>query len=541
MNVRGWLSFVTLIGWPALSRAAGVTIADGEDWSLPAAVQPKPYSGLFTMNQISDHPLIRHTGFTLTWFDLNPREGVYDFQWVERRLAEAKARGGMVMFRLKSSVLDGDEQGTVNHQRQMIPQWVVDKHRPPTFRTRPGSTYAALWHPGVQAEWRRFILEFGRRGYLASPQCLGVYLHVFSPSRGEEFGLGDEQFTAEAKAAGLTADVLVDAVKFRIDTWREAAGVDARKIAFVNPGAIAGLPYPRGALLQHAFAQGLGWRGGFIEHYYYGALHPPLAGQVYTDEGYVRSDWNAPAVDGRIFSDENEETDEFGAARGRELAVMARSPYFRAAQVGMNFLWVTAKTIAWAGGDEGIAKWFTLVAGKGPRESPDAACWLREARVRGLGSDQPRPWKNLERMLLQRDLPGAMSVPDERYNLAYVQLKDRADPGEFTARRTDVANGQRRLAFRLDHEFRASLGGPVQIKVHYRDQTTATWTIRVATTGGASVDLEHVTGRGDGGWRTATFVCEPPFAPGALGPEVDFAVQVVAGGDVTVRYVRVIR
>lgn len=543
------ISFPSLLCWliPVavglfLPRACGdVTIANGEDWSLPAWVQPVPYSGLFAMNGNVSHPLIRHTGFTLTWFDLNPAEGVYDFRLVEKKLAEAKARGGMVMFRLKSSVLDSLEQGTVNNQRQLIPQWVVDKHRPPTFRTKPDKLYVALWDPGVQAEWRKFILEFGRRGYLRSPHCMGVYLHAFSPSNGEEFGLNNARYAAEAQAAGLTAETLMDCMKFRIDAWCEAAGPDIGKIAFVNPGGITGLEYPRAELLQYAFSRGLGWRGGFIEHYYYGSLHPPLAGQVYTEDGYMLSDWNSPAVDGRIFSDENEETDEFGRAAGKELAVMVRSPYFRAAQVGINFLWVSPATIDWVGGEEGIGKWYTLVAGKRPAESPDAACWLREARVRGLDGPEPRPFKNMERMLLQRDRPGAQSVPDELYDLAYVQLKDRADTREFTARRTDVARGQPALAFLLDREFRRSLRHPVQIKVHYLDKTKGRWTVRMAVAGGTTVDLGTVESRGDKKWRTATFTTEAAFVPGALGSEVDFTVQVLAGGDVTVRYVRVVR
>src|SRR5690606_38188833 len=95
-----WLTFVLAFASLAPRAGADVTIADGEDWSLPAWVEPKPYSGFFTMNSGVRHPMIRHIGFTLTWFDLNPREGVYDFHWVEEKLAEAKARGGMVMFRL---------------------------------------------------------------------------------------------------------------------------------------------------------------------------------------------------------------------------------------------------------------------------------------------------------------------------------------------------------------------------------------------------------------------------------------------------------
>src|SRR5690606_18517617 len=107
------------------------------------------------------------------------------------------------------------------------------------------------------------------------------------------------------------------------------------------------------------------------------------------------SDWSASLRDGRLWSDENEETDEYDqwpagttdAQKADALPLATRSPYFRAGQAGLNFLWVSPNTISWAGGDTGIANWFRLIAGKGPEESPDAAAWLREAKVRGFTGD----------------------------------------------------------------------------------------------------------------------------------------------------------
>ena len=521
------------------ARAAEPIVAEGEDWSLPGWVQPKPYSGFYAMNSRAEHPLIKHLGMTLTWKALNPAEGVYDFSVLEKYLDLAQQRGGMVLFRLKASVLDGLEQGVTGGERQFIPPWVVAKHHPATFHTRPDKLYAAPWNPGVQSEYRKLVLEIGRRGYLASPQFLAIYLHGISKSHGEEMSVPDERYVREAMAAGLTADVLLACWQARMDAWAEAAGRFSGKVIWVGTAEFKGLPYPREELDAYARAKGFGLRGGFIEHYFYGHLAPPVAGQSYVD-GHVVSDWSAPLRDGRYFGDENEETDEFGDAKGRELDVAVRSPYFRAAQVGINYLWVTRQTVEWAGGAKGIPGWFVNVAGKGPAESPDAACWLRETLVRGLGTPAPRPWKNLERMLGQRDVPGARSVPTERYAMPYVSLKVREDPGEFTARRTDRAGGQRALAFALEPAFRASLAGPVQIKVTYLDHAKTTWTVR-SVSGGKLADLGIVHGRGDGAWRTATFATDEPPSAGAWGQGMDFAIHALGDADVTVRFVRVVR
>lgn len=494
------------------------------------------------MNSGSTHALIRHRGMTLTWADLNPAEGVFDFSHLERQLEAARTSGGMALFRLKASILDGEEQGVVNRQRRFVPQWVVDKHRPPTFLIGPGKRYVAPWHPGVQAEFAGLVREIGRRGYLASPHFLAIYLHGISASRGEELNIKEETYTRAAQEAGLTPQTLVDCFRARIDRWVEAAGAQIGKVVWVGCGEIKGMPYPREALDDYALSKGLGARGGFIEHYFYGPIHPPAAGQTYVD-GHVRVNYGAPLRDGRYFGDENEEDDEFGTASGRELAFAARTPYFRAAQAGINFLWVSAKTIAWAGGGEGIPGWYARVAGKGPKEAPDAACWLREAYVRGLDGNfkSSLPWKNLEHLLFQCDVEGARAVPAERYEMPYVSLKDRQKPHEFTARRTDCAAGQNAIAFSLEPAFRASLDGAAQIKVHFLDNSRARWTVRTAAAGGRTRDLGVVEGRGDGRWKTATFEMPDAFATGALGKDIDFLVRALEGGDVTVRLVRVVR
>ena len=531
------IRFVSLSLLAIALRAAEPVIAEGEDWSLPAWVTPVSYSGFYAMDTTPADPLIRHAGVTLTWKNVNPAEGVYDFSALEENLARAKARGGMVLFRLKASIVDALEQGTGRRERQFVPQWVLDKYHPKTFRTRAEKLYAAPWDPGMQAEFGQLVREIGRRGYLASPQFLAIYLHGVSTSFGEEMDVDGPEFTAQAKAAGLTADVLMDCWKTRMDWWAEAAGANRGKVVWVGAGRLVGLDYPRDELNAYAEGKGFGLRAGFIEHYFYPRMHPPIAGQAYVD-GYVTSNWSAPLHDGRYFGDEDE-TNEFPNTTGATRDVVARTPYFRAAQIGLNFLWVSKETLAWAGD---IPRWFTLVAAKGPAECPDAACWLREAYVRGLnGVATGQPWKNIEHFVTQRDRDGARSVAAERYAMPYVQLKDRARTEEFTARRTDVSNGQNDLAFLFDPEFRRSLRGPVDIKVHYLDNARSNWSVRVATTGGASSELGVVHGRGDGAWRTATFRSGAAFAPGALGDDVDFVVHAIDGGDVTVRIVRVVR
>ncbi len=563
--------------------------AGGEDWSFPVSVTEEPYSGLFRLGSDSspDAPggLVKNIGRTLTWASLNPAEDVYDFSYLENVLDSAATATPSygVIFRLKSSVHDGTEQGQGGVQTQLIPQWVLDKYsiqaQPhgdaddtgysdnDTFHTTHNKLYVAPWHPGVQAEWRKFIREFGRRKYIQSRHFIAIYLHGVSKSDGEEMDIEAGEFRGQAEDTvpgsgyATLGAALMGCFQQRMDTWAQAAGPYIHKVIWVGAGTISGVDsaYNPVDLDNYALVTGLGSRRGFIEHYYYGRIQPPTAGQNYNN-GYMTSDWSAELRDGRYWGDENEETDEYGSVTGEIRELAYKSSFFRAAQVGMNFLWTGAAPIGYAGG---IPGWFTKVAGKPAAHSPDAAVWLRQAQVRVLPAppwtnqyttqDTSQPFKNLERLVYQRDITNRMSVATQLKAMPYVSLKDKAVTDEYTARRTDVANGSREMAFMLDAGFKSAIKAqaqPLQIKVHYLENHTSQWTLRVAKSGSTYVDLGNVQATtASNTWKTVTFTLTSAnlangFVPGVLGTNIDFVVRMTGtqtSNNLTVRYVRVVR
>lgn len=589
------LALGALLPLRAVTTTGNVIVLDGEDWSLPSWVQPKPYSGYYAMSGATStptstpHSLIKYYGTTMTWADLNPEPGVYRFDHIQRWLDLARARNAKVLFRLKASLVESTtEEGMVSKQSRMIPEWVTTTHNPPTFYTindvNAGNIkkYAAPWNAGVQAEFHRFLQAFADAHLIEQDEFLAVYLHGISKSTGEEMNIDSATFTQQAIAAGMTPEVFVKCWKDRMGWWHDVTGdTYSHKVIWVGSGNIAGFSYDQVDLDNHALGLGFGTRRGFIENYFYNRIPPPLAGQRY-ENGYVISDWNALLRDGRYFGDENEarEYNPNGNPGANPpvppipqdvLDVYTRAPYFRAAQIGMNFLWVSNNTITWATHEPatgaGVPKWFTLVAGKGPQQSPDAACWLQETQVKAASSGSPQtiaPWKNLERMLMQRDIEGANTVADEKVDFRYTDAQGNAGTVDvqgiddnnrhvFRARRTNVGAGQRNIAFTLERDFRESLVYPVQIKITYRDKTNALWSVRQAVAGNTTVELGTVQGEGAGLvdplWRTATFTVSQPFVPGALDVagapygDIDFVVQVAEGQteDVSVQFARVVR
>ncbi len=613
MMLRAPLRLFVLFFIPSLAfadNAPRVIPGEAEAWRFPAGYEPRPlnYSGIYQMDAPRSPPMLPHIGHTLSWSALNPSEGVYDFSYVERELAAAERGGYKIVFRLKASVAHADppEVGQDGLSARMIPSWVIEKHQlspQHLFVTSdpsiPGvdryKQYASPWHPGVQAEFRRFITEFARRGILESNQCAAVYLHGISISSGEEMDLRYPQIAANANAAALAAgytgekhgnplaDAIMDCWPARMRWWAEFAGDRIYKIAFVGAGNMPGFPYPQSGLVETAQRLGLGQRYGNIEEYYYGNVIPPKHGQRYVSPGYVETDWTHPLRDGRYWGDENEEMNHYRMPDGSEppdavRALCYRSSFFRAAQLGMNFLWTNVHYIDAAGTADGradendfIAKWFTQVAGKKPELAPDAVAWLRLAWVRVLpGAKNTRdaqPWHNLEHLLMQRDVPasdsvtGAISQPALPMDFPYVALKRRDAPdgppetsdNEYTARRTDLPANPH-LAFKLDDAFRRSLHAqsqPIQIRVHFLHDNAASFTVRVAQPKPPYFrDLGEIPAtEPDGQWKTAIFdlpadALPSPNPHSGLGDEIDFVVRALgpdSSANLTVRYVRVNR
>jgi hypothetical protein len=594
-HLRRWLGL--LVGVFSLSIVShAVTPIDGEDWEFPYTVVPKQYSGLFSMDG-SPSGLLKHRGVTLWWELCNPTEDSYDFSAIEDELDAAAAEGAMVAFRMKASIVHASPTEQ-NGMEQSVPQWVLDKYAlentDHVFNVGgSGKVYVAPWHPGVQQEFRKFLKEFGRRRLIEHPAFMGIYLHGISTSSGEEMAVNSSSATTaaalSATAVGYAslAAAIDDCWKKRMTWWKEAVGDYIYKVAWVGCGSWSNLTYDKNGLDDFALAVGMGKRHGLIERYYYEHVHPPFAGQSMVDH-YVESDWTAALRDGRYWGDENEEYDEykdpFGdggnddgdlLGKGKERDLAYRSSFFRAAQVGMNFLWTRSAissnpnrhgAVQYASnnnptgsstvedfdpdGPASVPLWFTRVAGKGPAESPDAAIWLREAEVRLIpGQPNPTTWKNFERLVMQRDILGANSQPSERYYMPYVSLKINSgnpdDFREYTARSTNIGANQRKLAFKLDSGFRESLGNQsVLIKVHFLDKTNnATWQVDVAKGTGTPITIGSVTESGDNKWKTATFTlssADAPMQPDAAG--MDFYIHKPGGSaDVTVRYVRVVR
>jgi hypothetical protein len=533
--------------------AAAPSIATGEDWSLPSWVTANDYSGFYNMDSSTPTTQIRGIGATLSWNELNPDENDYNFDAIDDLLEAAATQNLKVAIRIKSSQVEEKIQGVV--KGPFIADWVLTKHSPAEFYTKGSSTsseyikYAAFWNSGVQAEYKKFVEEFASHGYFSNPHFVGVYLHGVSSSRGEEFHIdGDHQ--DDAIAAGLTSTNLVQTFQDRITWWSEAAGANAHKLAWVGAGDV-GVTYDKVVLDQFALDHGLGLRGGFLEHYFNTPYSVPNVGLTYNN-GYVEVDWSHPIRSSlRWYADEIEECDELfdnvecDASDNRyDEKFHYMSMLFRGAQLGMNYMWTRDQVLNEAGD---ITGWYLKVAGKRPYETPDAVAWLRQAEVRFRetpgGSITQHTWKNLEHLLMQRDIGAGYNTvvnSGDYINLPNNSMKVSGQSGEYTARRTNIGGGNNKMAFFLNEAFENSITGGTQVKVTYHDNNTTTWKLKASTAYGI-YDAGTVTNTNSGSWKTATFTVPYPIQDGSLPSDIDLMLEVTGSSDLKVRFVRVVK
>jgi len=181
--------------------------------------------------------------------------------------------------------------------------------------------------------------------------------------------------------------------------------------------------------------------------------------------------------------------------------------------------------------DPPLLSFVSLELGRTVEDAPDAWCELRESRIR-VG-DRERPVKNFERWLVQRDRPGARTVP--ALPAVYAGAPD---VPEWTARRTDVANGSAAIELALDDRFLADGPHDVAIKVTYADAGEAAWELAVPAAAGDEM-VREVRAGSTGAVRTATFFLRGAAFP-ARGEEGDFRIRAVEG-DAVICLVRVIK
>lgn len=518
-------------------NARVLTTTHGEDWSLPAGVQPKPGTGLFVMNFNSIRPEVKHRGVSVEWANLNPAEGSFDWSSITSKLDGAAASNYGIILRVVANVTDRQSPWP---DRPSVPQWVLDKHSPPIVYMRNNGPddyikVAVPWNTGLQTEHLAFIREFGKQGFHNHPNLLGVYVHGISTSFGEEFWFNPAAF-ANLDAAGMTPALLEQAFTDRLNAWATALGSEVGKLAWVKAGWLAAGGHPDKAAYNQAGANldalaytlGMGTRWGHPEEYW-GRYNED--GQSLDANGYlITDDTNLIIAEERYFGGENENN---RSASSPDEAYEYRTAMLRMLQMRMRLAWVEDRRVAL---DPDISKYFSLVVGKSASEAPDAWSVLLESDKSVSGSLVAM--KNLERWLYQREASGSITTRSQP-KARSVHSHDWGEAVDWTARTTDRTNGQNRITLFVDHAFLPpGAATPLTLKVTWLDDG-AIWKVRHAAPTG-SVESDLISGVGDDQLKTTSIELANFASTRTLQGGFDIAL-VTSQGDLTVSAVRLLR
>jgi len=302
------------------------------------------------------------------------------------------------------------------------------------------------------------------------------------------------------------------------------------------------------AIWKFALSKGCGVRDGMPTAWY--RYITPGWGCSVTEDGYLVFDEDYPPYcnHAMMYSENSEyfarDDPRFGPASMNGIRFFITS--LRVLQLRRSWEWIPwrvmdqiTEQLTPYGGDAFI-RWIELELGKRPGAAPDAWCWLREGYLAKWAGF--KPVKNFERWLLQRDVaPDGKTVPADKVDISMLKYNYPSGKGfEFHARRTDIEHHNRCIYFRTERRFLRAGPHPVQLKITFFDGATTTWRIDYTGPDGAAHTPE-VCAKETNTWNTVTFDIPDMVFSGTWSGGMDFRIAVVGPGDLTVKFVRLLR
>jgi hypothetical protein len=538
------------------------SIRSGDDWTLPPSVQPKSGTGYYDSPPELQNEDIKT--LVLTWKELNPAEGVYNWSRLDEALANHR-----IWLRLYST--------DVIH----VPDWLLQKYPsaprmkqntgegptyPDLLGNRSPAVFVAPWHPGINREFLMFMKAFGKRNFLASKNM--VFMYAPGAWRWTEWV---STFVGKIREQGLTPETYFDWFKQYIDAYVSASNGFAHKLVFTGYGTVEKFDGDQEFILKlndldtglnrmtdYAVRAGMGVRVGDLEYFNQFDAMPAWGAPFITQDGfnYQTIDTSHPlrADPRRIIATENEGFGDPGMLRGTSDSYYVKMVTLKSLQLGMN--WLNIQHYGYKL-NPAVTQYSRKVLGKTARESPDAWVALRSFRdMLYVPSGETIPgmpkaenfirrakgeFRNWERYLIQREIsPGGQTRPaDPNQRMAGA---DKSNGPSFEAIRTDLASGNDSIYFKLDKVFAASAAQkPVTLKVTYQD-TAASWLVGYHPAGNnIEITGPVITGSKTGQWKTATFVFPAMPVSNDYTKDMDFRLVAKSGDNLTVRFVRLVK
>ena len=520
----------------------GVTIVDGDDWSLPEWVRPAANSGYFSEDADASE-LVAVRSIDVSWWQLRPTpEKTID------RTASGSAQG-MSFDGLDAQLREpGDFWMRIFASGEdWAPRWVVEECGVSTYGPDyDGQRHLPIWDECVWGHLMdTYRMLFVDLGLAADPRLRFVYV----PGAFTWAEYDYEMVTAAVDAGDLDEETYLAWYRHAWTDLVSLFGEHADKLVFT------GEDYPWGPfgaaddlLAREAVDAGMGIRTGITELSNFHLSEAPAYGSHVQPDGHMVVDESLPIHSGRyVVATENECFTDCGYETD-DVYYAVRQANLKALQLRMNWMYVVPGPSYMAEYPEQW-DWLRLSLGQTAATSADAWAAFRDAEDTYWAEpesgpfDDPeswraRPWvRNLERWLVQVDEPGSVAHRTDVDVHAHVFEEDNGVAHEGLS--TDAAAGDTGFVLEVDPRFASAASGSASIvlKVTYLDAGAGSFAVDTAAGASPSVARTH-----SGAWRTATIALpdDALAASGAAAPRIRISLAEGAD-DLVVRFARLIR
>jgi len=516
--------------------ATGVTIVDGDDWSLPGWVRPAPNSGYFS-EEADAAELVAVRSVDLSWRQLRPSSE----QTLDR--SSSGSAQGMSFDGLDAQLAQpGDFWMRIFASGEdWAPAWVADDCGVSSYGPDyDGERHLPIWNECVWGHLMdTYRMLFVDLGLASDPRLRFVYV----PGAFTWAEYDYEMVTAAADAGDLDEESYL---AWYDHAWSDLValfGDNAHKLVFT------GEDYPWGPfgaaddlLAREAVDAGMGIRTGITELANFHLSEAPAYGSHVEPNGHVSIDETLPVHSGRyVVATENECFTDCGYTTS-EPYYAVRQANLKALQLRVNWMYVVPGPSYMAEYPEQW-DWLRLSLGQTAETSADAWAAFRDAEdtfwvdPESGPFDDPASWpsrpyvRNLERWLVQVDEPGSVAHRTEAD--AHVHVLEEDNGTAYEGLSTDVAAGDTGFVLDVDPRFAAAASGRIVLKVTYLDEGDGGFAIDTGS--GTSAAVERT---GSGTWRTATIA----LPDGALAASARLRISLAPDADdLVVRFVRLVR
>lgn len=502
-------------------------VISGWDWSLPPGVTASPNAFVNIPNNPNPGISCRNLDqLRLTWNELEPEEGKFNFELAKSKIAESLNKGySGVVIRIWGALWEALSfpDNSIPLTRwpggiKAAPRWLKRGNLDvPLIKMKAGGgdsfqlVNCDIMDMVYHEKYKKFIRALGESGIPAMKEVAIANLTYRSHSMGEEFtAYAPGESTASPEEINLRT-------RERLYAWAEAFGPNRHKLMWVHD---ENEDWPQGANYNDtAQSLGIGERNGFIEMYY-AWCHRPGMGQTIGEDRHLYVDENNAYIkNGVSFGDENEEY-EFNSRNEKKFGKFETFGYrymmstLMMLKMRRNYAMLWTKTL-----NPELLYWMGLELGRKVADAPDVWCWLNEAYLsdsKSVSGGKPGPVKNIERWLTQRDATGYETEPYLQIPLTKVNwYADPEKPYDYVTRRG------KKIGFAIDDRWLSAAPQKTVVKITFYDGVQGT--LALVYNDGGGEKMVSCKSQGTSAFKTATFFITLSRAAKGLG--FDFEIR----------------